>query len=47
MRLDVYKPLYWIYSLYGKKGKSLLDYTIFFSPKDYEKDDKTILKYFQ
>ena len=29
------------------KGKSLLDYTNFFSPKDYEKDDKTILKYFQ
>ena len=29
------------------KGKSLLDYTTFFCPKEYEKDDKIILKYFQ
>ena len=29
------------------KGKSLLDYVIFFSPKEYEKNDKVILKYFQ
>ena len=29
------------------KGKSLLDYTNFFSPNDYEKRDKIILKYFQ
>ena len=29
------------------KGKSLLEYTHFFSPNDYEKNDKTILKYFQ
>ena len=29
------------------KSKSLLDYTILFSPNDYEKNDKVILKYFQ
>ena len=29
------------------KGKSLLDYTNLFSPNDYEKHDKIILKYFQ
>ena len=29
------------------KGKSLLDYTKLFSPKDYKKNDKIILKYFQ
>ena len=29
------------------KGKSLLVYTNLFPPNDYEKDDKTILKYFQ
>ena len=29
------------------KGKSLLDYTNSFSPNDYEKNDKIILKYFQ
>ena len=29
------------------KGKSLLDYTNLFSPNDYEKNDKIILKYFQ
>ena len=29
------------------KGKSLLDYTNLFSPNDYEKIDKIILKYFQ
>ena len=29
------------------KGKSLLDYTKLFSPNDYEKNDKIILKYFQ
>ena len=28
-------------------NKSLLDYTIFFSPNDYEKNDKITLKYFQ
>ena len=27
--------------------KSLLEYTNLFSPNDYEKDDKIILKYFQ
>ena len=29
------------------KGKSLLDYTNIFSPKNYKKSDKIILKYFQ
>ena len=29
------------------KGKSLLDYTNLFSPNDYKKNDKIILKYFQ
>ena len=29
------------------KGKSLLDYTNLFSPSNYEKNDKTILKHFQ
>ena len=29
------------------KGKSLLEYTNLFSPDDYEKNDKIILKYFQ
>ena len=28
------------------KGKSFLDYTNLFSPVDYEKNDKIILKYF-
>ena len=29
------------------KSKSLLDYTNLFSPHDYEKNEKIILKYFQ
>ena len=29
------------------KGKSLLDYTHLFSPNEYKKNDKIILKYFQ
>ena len=29
------------------KSKSLLEYTNLFSPNDYEKNDKIILKYFQ
>ena len=29
------------------KGKSLLEFTNLFSPYDYEKNDKIILKYFQ
>ena len=29
------------------KGKCLLEYTNLFSPNDYEKNDKIILKYFQ
>ena len=28
------------------KGNSLLDYTNLFSPNEYEKNDKIILKYF-
>ena len=28
-------------------GKSFLDYKNLFSPNNYEKNDKTILKYFQ
>ena len=38
--------LYWIFD-FMLKGKSLLDYTDLFSPNDYEKNDKTKLKYFQ
>ena len=29
------------------KGKCVLDYTNLFSPNDYEKNDKMIIKYFQ
>ena len=29
------------------KGESLLEYTNLFSPTEYNKNDKTILKYFQ
>ena len=29
------------------KGKSLLNYTNLFSPSDYEKNDKIMLKYFE
>ena len=29
------------------KGKSLLNYTNLFSPNEYRKNDKIILKYFQ
>ena len=29
------------------KGKSLLEYINLFSPNEYERNDKTILKYFQ
>ena len=29
------------------KGKSFLDHTNLFSPNEYEKNDKIILKYFQ
>ena len=29
------------------KGKILLDYTNLFSPNDYKKNDKIILKYFK
>ena len=30
-----------------QKGKNWLDYTNIFSPNEYEKNDKIILKYFQ
>ena len=29
------------------KGKTLLEYTNLFSPNEYKKNDKIILKYFQ
>ena len=29
------------------KDKNMLDYTNLYSPNDYEKNDKIILKYFQ
>ena len=29
------------------KGKNLFEYTDLFSPNDYEKNDSSILKYFQ
>ena len=29
------------------KGRSLLEYTNLFSPSEYRRNDKTILKYFQ
>ena len=29
------------------KGKSLLEYTNLFSPNDYKKNDKIVLKHFQ
>ena len=29
------------------KGKNLLEYTYLFSPNEYKKNDKIILKYFQ
>ena len=42
----IQKLLHWIID-FMLKGKSLLDYTNFFSPNDYEKNDKVKLKYFQ
>ena len=32
---------------YMLKGKSFIDYTNFFSPSEYGKNDKVTLKYFQ
>ena len=29
------------------RGKTLLEYTNLYSPNDFKKNDKTILKYFQ
>ena len=43
MRFDkVWILLYFYFVL---KGKSLLDYTNLFSPNDYQRNDKIILKY--
>ena len=38
--------LYWIY-LFHDKAKTLLEHTNLFSPNEYKKNDKIILKYFQ
>ena len=51
-RIQVYDSIMWGYSCIGfidlmLKGKSLLEYINSFSLNDYEKNDKTILKYFQ
>ena len=51
-RTQPYDLIMWGYFCIGfidfmLKGKSLLDYTIFFSPNDYKKNDQIILKYFQ
>ena len=51
-RIQAYNSLMYGYFCIGfidfmLKGKSLLDYTNLFSPNDYEKNDKIILKYFQ
>ena len=51
-RIQAYDSIMWIYFSIGfidliLKGKSLLEYTNVFSPNDYEKNDKIILKYCQ
>ena len=51
-RIQAYNPIMCGYFFIGftnliLKGKSLLSYTSLFSPKEYEKNDKVILKYFQ
>ena len=35
-----------VFIVFMFKGKSLTDYTNFFSPNDFKKNDDTILKYF-
>ena len=51
-RIQVYNWIMCVYVCIGfidfmLKGKSLLVYRNLFSPNDYEKNDKRILKYFQ
>ena len=51
-RIEAYDPIMCRYLCIGfidfmLKGKSLLEYTNLFSPNEYEKNDKIILKYFQ
>ena len=51
-RIQAYQSIMCVYFCIGfinfmLKGKSLLGYTNLFSPNDYEKNDKMILKYFQ
>ena len=51
-RIQAYNPLMCGYFCIGLndfmlKGKILVDYTGLFSPNDYEKNDKIILKHFQ
>ena len=43
---NIIRNIYRIFVL-DLEGKSLLDYTNLFSPNEYEKNDKKILKYFQ
>ena len=51
-RIQAYDSIIWGYLCIGfidfmLKGKSLLEHTNLFSPYDCEKNDQTILKYFQ
>ena len=51
-RIQAYDPIMCGYFCIGfidfmLKGKSLLEYINLFSPNEYERNDKTILKYFQ
>ena len=51
-RVQAYDSIMWGYFCIGfidfvLKGKHLLEYSYLFSPNDYEKNDKIILKYFQ
>ena len=51
-RIEANDSILWGYFCMGfihfmLKGKSLLDYVNLFSPNEYEKNDKIILKYFQ
>ena len=51
-RIQAYDSIMWEYFCielinFLFKDKILLDFTTFFSPNDYKKSDKIILKYFQ
>ena len=47
-RIHVYKSIMCIRFIYFMlNGKNLLDYANLFSPNEYKKNDKKILKYFQ